>query len=109
MSEIVALTDANFEAEVVNSDIPVMVDFSAVWCGPCQALHPIIEGVAPEYEGKIKVGTIDIDQNRDTPGKYQIMAVPTLIFFRDGMPVDKFTGLLGKNELKKKLDALIEG
>lgn len=109
MSEIVALTDANFDAEVVNSDLPVMVDFSAVWCGPCQALHPIIEGIAPEYEGKVKIGTIDIDQNRDTPGKYQIMAVPTLVFFRDGMPVDKYTGLLGKKDLQKKLDALIEG
>ncbi len=109
MSEIVALTDANFNAEVVESDVPVMVDFSATWCGPCQALHPIIEGIAPEYDGKVKIGTIDIDNNRETPGKYQIMAVPTLIFFRDGMPVDKYTGLLGKNDLKKKLDSLIEG
>jgi thioredoxin 1 len=109
MAEIIALTDANFETEVMNSGIPVMVDFSAAWCGPCQALHPIIEGVAAEYDGKVKIGSIDIDQNRETPGKYQIMAVPTLIFFRDGTPVDKFTGLLGRNELKKKLDALIEG
>ena len=109
MSEIVALTDANFEAEVVNSDKPVMVDFSAAWCGPCQALHPIIERLAPEYDGKVKIGTIDIDNNRETPGKYQIMAVPTLIFFKNGAPVETFTGLLGKNELKKKLDALVEG
>ena len=109
MSQIVELTDDNFQAEVIESDVPVMVDFSAVWCGPCQALHPIIDAVAPDFDGKVKIGSIDIDQNRDTPTKYQIMAVPTLIFFRDGTPVDKFTGLLGKNELKKKLEALVEG
>jgi len=109
MSEILTLTDATFNDEVVESDVPVMVDFTATWCGPCQALAPIIEGLAPEYDGKVKIGKLDIDSNRETPGKYQIMAVPTLIFFRDGMPVDKYTGLLGKADLKKKLDALIEG
>ncbi len=109
MAEIVKLTDANFETEVLGSDVPVMVDFSADWCGPCQALHPIIEAIAPEFDGQIKIGAVDIDVSRETPTKYQVMAVPTLIFFRDGIPVDKFTGLLGKSELKKKLEALIEG
>lgn len=109
MAAIVALTDANFDTEVMESDVPVMVDFSATWCGPCQALHPIIQSVAPEYAGRVKICSIDIDRNRETPTRYQIMAVPTLIFFRGGSPVDKFTGLLGKNELKKKLEALVEG
>ena len=109
MTQIVELTDDTFKSEVLESDVPVMVDFSAVWCGPCKALHPIIDSVAPEFDGKVKICKIDIDQNRNTPTQYQIMAVPTLIFFREGKPVDKFTGLLGKGELKKKLEALIEG
>ena len=109
MAEIVELTDATFEEQVVQSDIPVMVDFSAVWCGPCQALHPIIESIAPEFDGQVKICSIDIDKNRETPAKFQVMAVPTLIFVRDGKVVDTFTGLLGKNELKKKLQALVEG
>ena len=109
MAEIVELSDATFEEQVIQSGVPVMVDFSAVWCGPCQALHPIIEAIAPEFDGQVKICSIDIDKNRDTPSKYQIMAVPTLLFFRDGNPVDTFTGLLGKNELRKKLEALIEG
>jgi thioredoxin 1 len=109
MAEIVELTDATFEEQVVQSDIPVMVDFSAVWCGPCQALHPIIEAIAPEFDGQVKICSIDIDKNRETPAKFQVMAVPTLIFFRDGKVADTFTGLLGKNELKKKLEALVEG
>jgi thioredoxin len=109
MTEIVKLTDANFETEVMESDVPVMVDFSAAWCGPCQALHPIIEAIAPEFDGQVKIGTVDIDESRETPTKFQVMAVPTLIFFRKGVPVDKFTGLLGKSELKKKLEALVEG
>jgi thioredoxin 1 len=108
MSSIAEVTNANFETEVLQSGIPVMVDFSATWCGPCQALHPIIESLAPEYDGKVKIVSVDIDQNREIAAQYQIMAVPTLIFFRDGTPVDKFTGLLGKNELKKKLEALVE-
>jgi thioredoxin 1 len=108
MTGIVELTDETFQTEVIESEVPVMVDFSATWCGPCQALHPIIQSVAPEYAGRVKICSIDIDRNRETPTRFQIMAVPTLIFFRDGAPVDKFTGLLGKNELKKKLEALVE-
>ena len=83
MSDILEVTDENFDAEIVNSDVPAMVDFWAVWCGPCKMVGPIVEELADEYKGKIKVAKMDVDQNRATPGKFGIRNIPTLIFFRE--------------------------
>jgi len=100
-------TDANFEAEVIQSRVPVLVDFFAEWCGPCRSLTPIVEELARDFAGKIKVGKIDIDHSRNTPSKYGIMAVPTIILFKDGKEIDKITGLKPKADLRKRIEALI--
>jgi len=99
-------TDENFEKEVVQSPIPVIVDFTATWCGPCQRLAPIIEELAGEYRGKVKVGKIDIDQNPEVVGKFGILSVPTVISFRSGKPVETMVGLNTKSFYKNRLDSL---
>ncbi len=106
MSDTVKITTANFESEVAQSDVPVLVDFGATWCGPCQALKPIVEELATEYAGKVKIGEVDIDQSSDLAAQFAVMSVPTLLFFRGGEVVDKHTGLLSKNDLKKRIDAV---
>jgi thioredoxin 1 len=100
-------TDSNFDTEVLRSDVPVLVDFFAEWCGPCRSLTPIVEELARDYAGKLKVGKIDIDHSRNTPAKYQIMAVPTIILFKNGKEIDKITGLKPKADLRKRIEALI--
>lgn len=102
-----AFTDDNFEAEVDKSDLPVLVDFGATWCGPCRALAPIVEELAGEFEGKLKVGAVDIDQARGIATRFGIMSVPTLIFFKGGEVVDKITGLQPKANLKQKIEQII--
>ena len=106
MGSAVELTDANFDAEVLQSDKPVVVDFSATWCGPCRQLSPIIEELAKEYAGKVKVGKVDIDKSQDLAAKYDIMSVPTVLFFKGGNKVDSLVGLNPKNSYKTKLDGL---
>ena len=101
------LDDSNFDAEVLNADGPVLVDFSATWCGPCQQLTPIIEELAGEYEGKAKVVKVDIDQAQNVAGRYAIMSVPTVIIFKGGEKVDQIVGLFPKSQYKAKLDALL--
>ncbi len=86
-------TDQNFEAEVLKSDKPVLVDFWAVWCGPCQMMGPIIEELAKEVGDKYKVGKLNVDENRETASKYGIMSIPTLIIFKDGKAVKQFVGV----------------
>ncbi len=100
-------TDENFEEEVVKSDIPVLVDFYADWCGPCKMLTPIIEELATEYEGKVKIGKVDVDEAGAVAGKYGVMSIPTIIFFKGGEVVDQAVGFVPKEELAKKLDALV--
>jgi thioredoxin 1 len=100
-------TDSNFESEVLRSDVPVLVDFFAEWCGPCRSLTPIVEELAKDYAGKLKVGKIDIDHSKSTPSKYGIMAVPTIILFKNGREMDKITGLKPKADLRKRIEALI--
>ncbi|MEY8394598.1 thioredoxin [Lachnospiraceae bacterium 45-P1] len=100
-------TSANFDAEVLNSSMPVLVDFFAVWCGPCKMMAPAIEKLAEEYEGKAVVGKLDVDESMDIAGRYGIMNIPTLIIFKNGEIVSKFVGLQNKNELKKALDAAL--
>ena len=107
MANLPAFTDENFDAEVAQSDMPVLVDFGAEWCGPCRALAPIVEDLAQEYEGRMKVGTLDIDKAQGVAKKFGIMSVPTIIFFKAGEAVDKITGLQAKANLKKRIDAVI--
>ena len=106
MADIPTVTDATFETEVLNSEIPVLVDFSAEWCGPCKKLAPIVEELAKTYEGKVKVVTLDIDESRETPMKYGIMSVPTMFFIKGGEVVDRMVGLAPKDKIVEKLEAI---
>jgi len=98
-------TDQNFEAEVLKSDVPVLVDFWAEWCGPCRLLAPTIEKLAKDYQGRVKVGKVDTDSNRDISMKYGINAIPTVILFKNGKVAEKFVGLRKEPEFKEALDA----
>jgi len=102
------LIDQNFESEVLESDLPVLVDFSAVWCGPCQMLAPIIEELAKDYEGKMKVGKLDVDQNQALAQKYNVMGVPTVVIFKKGQEVKRQTGVAPKEEYAKLLDEILK-
>ncbi len=110
MSEdkIVHITDATFEQEVLNSNIPVLVDFWAPWCGPCRAIAPVIEELAGEYDGKVKITKMNVDDNPITPGRFGIRAIPTLILFKGGQAVDQITGAVGKPMIQAALDRLLD-
>ena len=103
---VLELTDANFDAEVVNSDQPVLVDFWAEWCMPCRMLAPVIDELSQEYDGKVKVGKVDTDANRETSVKYGISAIPTIILFKGGEVHKKFVGVTPKAEFNAELDAV---
>jgi len=108
MSEkLIEITDANFETEVTNSSIPVMVDFWAPWCGPCRMLTPVIEELADEYDGKVRVGKLNTDDNHNTAVKFGITAIPTIIIFNNGQVVDKKVGMCSKKDLQASLDNLL--
>ena len=107
MANLPAFTDDNFETEVKTNDAPVLVDFGAEWCGPCRALAPIVEELAGEYDGRLKVGTVDIDKAQSVAREFGIMSVPTIIFFKGGEVVDKITGLQPKADLRKRIDAVL--
>ena len=99
MSEII-LTKDNFDSEVLKSDIPVLVDFWATWCGPCQMMAPVVAEIARDWEGKIKVGKIDVDAQPELAMKYGIMSIPTLILFKDGKPVKQTMGFQPKEAIE---------
>ena len=102
---IVTLTDANFDQEVLKSSTPVLVDFWAEWCGPCKMIAPILDELATEYDGKVKVGKVNIDQHQSIATEYGIRAIPTLLIFKNGELADQIVGLVPKEEITRKLDA----
>ena len=101
---VVEFTDQNFDQEVLKSSTPVLVDFWAEWCMPCRMLAPTIEKIAKDYAGKVKVGKLDTDANRDVAAKYSISAIPTVILFKDGQVARKFVGLTQERDFKAALD-----
>ena len=103
MSEI-TLNDSNFEAEVLKSDKPVLVDFWAPWCGPCQMMGPLVEELATELEGKAKVAKLNVDESQVTAGKYKVMSIPTFLVFKGGEVVDQMVGGVQKDKLKEMVE-----
>ena len=105
MSEIIALTDDNFSDEVLNAELPVLVDFWATWCGPCRMIAPIVEELSSEYEGKAKVCKLDVDAAQKTAAEFGIRSIPTLLIFKEGKVADQLIGAVPKQQITEKLDA----
>ena len=99
----VEITDANFQIEVLQSDKPVLLDFWAEWCGPCKMVAPVVEELAKEYDGKLKVGKVDVDSNQQTSMQYGIRSIPTLLIFKGGKVVDQLVGAVPKKMLAEKV------
>jgi thioredoxin 1 len=104
---IVEVTDTNFDQLVLKSDQPVMVDFWAAWCGPCKALAPIVDEVATAYNGKVKVGKMDVDSSPVTPQRYGVRGIPTLLIFKNGQVQDQIVGYVGREVIEKALNKLV--
>jgi thioredoxin 1 len=107
MAHPVTITDSSFQAEVLDSEIPVLIDFWASWCSPCKMIAPIVEDLSAEYEGRVKVGKVDVDANPVTPGMFGIMSLPTLMVFQDGKAADRIVGYQPKSALTARLDAIL--
>ena len=107
MGDILEVSDDNFESEIINSDIPSMVDFWAEWCGPCKKVGPVVEELAAEYEGKVKIAKMDVDSNRQTPAKFGIRNIPTLILFKGGEVINTIVGAQSKTSIEDELKKLL--
>jgi thioredoxin 1 len=103
-TETLTFTDASFDKDVLNSEVPVLVDFWAEWCGPCRMMGPTVDQVATEYSGKVKVGKLDVDTNQQTASRYGIRGIPTVLVFKGGQIVEQKVGAIGKPEFQKMLD-----
>ena len=97
---VAAFTDGNFDTEVLQSSLPVLVDFWATWCAPCKAIAPLIDTIAAEYQGKLKVGKVNVDDNPAVPARYSVRGIPTLILFKDGKVVDQVVGAVPRSQLE---------
>ena len=108
MSDLVQeFTDQNFETDVISSDVPVLIDFWAAWCGPCKAIAPVIEEIAGDYTGKVKVGKVDVDSNQNTAMNYGVRSIPTLLIIKDGKVVNQIVGAVPKANITDMLDQVI--
>ncbi len=107
MADILEVTDESFESEIMQSETPAMVDFWAAWCGPCRMVAPVVEELATQYQGKIKVAKMDVDQNRQTPAKFGIRNIPTLILFKDGEVAQTIVGAQPKSSIEEGLKKLL--
>ena len=104
---VVELTDHNFEEKVKNSEKPMLVDFHAPWCGPCRMMAPVLDKLSKEYDGKLDVCKLNVDDNPQTATKYRVMSIPTLLFFKNGDKIEQIVGAVPEAELRPKIDALI--
>jgi len=107
MAKPIEITDTNFEQEVLKSDVPVLIDFWAVWCGPCRVIAPVVEEIADEYEGKLKVGKLDVDNNPQVAVKYGIRSIPTLLIFNNGEVSDQLIGALPKAQIVDRVERVM--
>ena len=106
---VVQVSDSTFDAEVLKSSIPVLVDFWAEWCGPCRVMSPIIDAVAPLYKGRLKFGKLNVDENQEAPTKFGVMNIPTMILFKSGKEAERIVGSMSKEELQKKIEKVLAG
>ena len=107
MAEIADVTDQSFESDVLNSDLPVVVDFWAEWCAPCRQIAPIVKELAGEYEGKVKIVKMNIDENQEAAGKYGVRAIPTLLAFQGGIVVEQMQGARPRSALEEMVQKLV--
>lgn len=98
------VNDGDFESQILQSDVPTLVDFWAAWCGPCRTVGPVVEELASEYAGKVKVAKLNVDDNKQTPAKYGVRGIPTLMLFKGGQVVDQIVGAVPKSRIKELLD-----
>jgi thioredoxin 1 len=108
MTKPIAVNEKTFDGEVLKSDLPVLVDFWAEWCGPCRLIAPLVEELASEYSGRVKVAKVDVDDNQNLAIRYNIMSIPTLGVFRGGEMIDRIVGYMPKGELRRRLDGALQ-